>query len=192
MKNEGGKKAIVVALATLAFALGSMVQELRAQVGTSSITGFVYDASGATIPDAKVVLTNPATGLERSTQTEPTGFYKFPDLPPGSYNLQVIQQGFQTYVVKALVLQIDQHVSHDVTMQLGAVTQQVTVTVGAPQLLETNSATTGQVITERTIVSLPLNGRNFLQLASLGTGATPVVLQGSFSSFATFLTARGS
>ena len=192
MKSHNRKKAVLVGFAALAFALGSTVQRLRAQVGTSAILGYVYDSSNAAVPNAKITLTSPANGFERSTQSDITGYYKIPNLLPGTYDVAVTQQGFKTYRAEGIVLEVDQQLEQNATLQVGTMAQEITVSAGGVELLETSTATTGQVITDTTVTALPLNGRNFLQLASLGTGTTPTVLQGSASSFATCLTGRDS
>jgi hypothetical protein len=180
-------KARRLGWAVLGALLVGLAHQAAAQVGTSSILGYVYDSTGAAIPRAQVTLTRPSTGLRLTTKTNQTGLYKFPDLLPGTYDLTITHSGFQTYQVRGIVLQVDQHPQYNATLQVGAVTQAVTVR-GGVQMLETNTASAGQVIPERTVVSLPLNGRNFLQLATLGAGTTPPVLQGSNASFATNIT----
>lgn len=165
---------------------------VRGQVGTSSILGYVHDPSGAAIPGAQVTLARTATGLQLTTKTNDAGLYNFPDLLPGTYRLRVSKSGFQVYQVQDIALQVDQHAQYNATLRVGTVTQSVTVSAGGVQLLETNTASEGQVIPERTVVSLPLNGRNFLQLATLGTGATPPVLQGSNASFASSLSGKSN
>ena len=188
--RKGRRWAIIGVLALSLLAMLSAVKMLSAQVGTSAVLGYVYDASGAAVPNAKVALVSPAIGFERSTQSDNAGYFKFPNLLPGTYDLTVSQQGFKTYKAAGLVLQVDQQLEHNPALQIGTMAQEVTVSAAGVELLEVNTATTGQVITDATVTALPLNGRNFLQLASLGTGATPTVLQGSSSSFATDLTGR--
>jgi len=177
--RKGRRWAIIGVLALSLLAMLSAVKRLSAQVGTSAVLGYVYDASGAAVPNAKVALVSPAIGFERSTQSDNAGYFKFPNLLPGTYDLTVSQQGFKTYKAAGLVLQVDQQLEHNPALQIGTMAQEVTVSAAGVELLEVNTATTGQVITDATVTALPLNGRNFLQLASLGTGATPTVLQRS-------------
>ena len=179
---------LVAGIVVVMFVVG--VENSFSQVGTSAILGYINDSSGAAIPGAKVTLTNPATGFERVLQSDAAGLFKFVDLLPGTFNLVVTQQGFATFRAEGLVLQVDQQLQQNVTLQVGQVTQQVTVKGGAPELLETSSGTTGQVLTDNTVTALPLNGRDFLQLASLGTGTTPQVLQGSAASYSYGLIGR--
>lgn len=174
----------LLAVGTVVFMSVAGVQNSFSQVGTSAIWGYIYDSSQAAVPAAKITLSNPATGFERATHSDAAGFYKFADLLPGTYNLMIAQQGFKAYRAQGLVLQVDRQLEHNATLQLGELTQQISVTAGAPELLETSTGTTGQVITDNTVTALPLNGRDFLQLAMLGTGTTPEVLQGSAASYA--------
>ena len=134
---------------------------------TATIVGRVSDPSGATVSAAKVTARNTDTGLERSTLTSETGDYELPLLPiTGAYSLSISKEGFQTEELTGIVLQVDQHARLDVTMKVGNVTERVTVAATTP-VVSTESAAVGQVIGNKNIVDLPLNGRNFTQLATL-------------------------
>jgi hypothetical protein len=161
------------------------------QTGNSSVAGTVYDPGQALVPNAVVTLTNPATGFHRQTKTDQTGYYKFPDLQPGNYVVKVTAEGFASYATSPFQLFVSQELSMPVKLTVGSVSQQVTV-AEAPPLLDTESAAAGQVIESGQIVSLPLNGRDFLQLAALspGTTPTPTPAQGSPASFAAYVSAR--
>jgi hypothetical protein len=174
----------VLALAALAATLS-----LQGQVGNSAISGFIYDKTQSVIGDAVVMLADPSTGLKREIKSDERGYYKFAALPPGNYNLEVTKPGFQVFAAKGITLLVSQDLPQDVTLEVGAANQQVTVNAVAP-MLESESAVVGQVIASRQILDMPLNGRNFLQLASLSSGANPTVLQGSPASFATSVTNR--
>src|SRR5438067_5318785 len=130
------------------------------------ITGEVKDPSGAIVPGASVTATNSATNALRSTVTNESGIYSFPALVPGIYSLKVELPGFQPVVRSNIELQVQQTARVDFTLSVGQTAQTVEVSDFA-QLLTTESATVGTVIPEKTIVDLPLNGRNFLQLVSL-------------------------
>jgi len=144
---------------------------ILAQTSTGIIVGRVTDQTGSAITNANVDLVNTGTGLSHRVQTNSEGFYRSPDIPPGSYDITFEQTGFKTAVVRGVVLQINQTARVDITAELGAVTQQVEVEAAAP-LLQTETSATGQVIAEQTIVSLPLNGRNYLDLTKLVPGVT--------------------
>jgi outer membrane receptor protein involved in Fe transport len=136
----------------------------------AQITGLVTDTSGASVPQAAVTAKNLATGIESRTLTNETGNFTIPQLNPGSYSLSVAKKGFNTIVRSPIKLDIAQIVRVDFTLNVGNVTQNVTVSA-ATSLLQTQNAAMGQVIGPTQVVDLPLNGRNFLQLATLTPGA---------------------
>jgi len=145
---------------------------LPAQVATGNIRGTVLDASGAVIPDALVVLTNTDTGLSRTVKTNARGEFGAPLLPPGEYRIAASYTGFQTKVLRGITLQVDQVAVLQVTLDPGAVTESVEVTTAAP-LLQTQDSSIGQVIENKRILELPLNGRNPFALGLLAGGVTP-------------------
>jgi hypothetical protein len=130
------------------------------------ITGKVTDSSGAVVPSATVTVTNVATSQVRQIETNETGNFTVPFLPPGSYRVQVEKTGFKTAARSDLRLQIADSLRLDFTMELGTVTEAVEVQAVAP-LLTTESGTVGTVIDNKRIVELPLNGRNYLQMVAL-------------------------
>jgi hypothetical protein len=136
--------------------------------GTGEITGTISDSSGAVVPGVSVTVTNEATGAERHAITNDAGVYSAPALPPGSYTLVVALQGFQSQT-RTLVLQVQQFARADFKLGLGTVSESLEV-VGGAALLATEDSTVGQVIDNKRIVELPLNGRNYLQLAALTPG----------------------
>jgi hypothetical protein len=162
---------------------------LWGQVGNSTISGFIYDRTESVISGAAVTLTDPSIGLQREVRSDEQGYYKFAALSPGAYDLRVRKEGFQAFVASKITLLLSQDLPLNVTLQVGAAAQEVTVQAVA-SMLESESAVVGQVIAARQIVDMPLNGRNFLQLASLTSGANPTVTQGSPASFATSVTNR--
>ncbi|MBZ5726830.1 MAG: carboxypeptidase regulatory-like domain-containing protein [Acidobacteriia bacterium] len=138
---------------------------------TGSISGFVKDASGAVVPTAKITLTNTATNTQLTTLTDANGEYQFPQLAPSTYTLAVEARGFKKAVGTAIV-QVDQITHAEFNLQVGDITQSVQVEAAAP-LLENDKSTLSSVVDSRTIANMPLNARQFLDLALLTPGTLP-------------------
>src|SRR5215831_7141466 len=132
----------------------------------AGISGVIHDPTGAVIPGVTVTVTNPATNFVRMAISNESGVYNFPVLQPGRYNIKVELPGFRTIEQKNVELQVQQSARIDFTLQVGEVSQTVEVE-SAAALIATENATVGTVIENKRIVEMPLNGRNFLQLASL-------------------------
>ena len=153
---------------------------LRADI-TGTIIGVVKDPTDATVADATVVLSNPSTGLTRSVKTDSTGFYEFLSVPVGeSYSLEVEAAGFQKTVVSKLRLLVNQRFRADVQLAVGAVSQEVNVTASEAQV-ETVSTQLGDVIQDRKMTALPLNGRSYIDLMGLQTGVVPITSSVAFT-----------
>jgi hypothetical protein len=164
------REAVALPAAALVLALISVPS--RAQNWNSNLEGLVLDPSGAVIPAASVDLRNTATGQARATRTNEHGFYSFPLLPVGAYELEVSKPGFAAKVLRGLALQVGQTTRVDVTLELPR--EQTAIHVEArPPLIETASAAIGDEIENRRVSLLPLNGRQFSQLALLAAGAVP-------------------
>ncbi|MEJ2008602.1 MAG: carboxypeptidase-like regulatory domain-containing protein, partial [Acidobacteriota bacterium] len=133
---------------------------------TASISGVVRDPSGGVVPAVQVILTNPATGLTRRFTTQSAGQYSFTLVPPGTYDLSAQKTGFRAYVQKGITLVVGQSATQDITLQLGQVSQRVTVTAQAP-ILERNNANVASTVTQRAVVQLPLNQRNVFGLVAI-------------------------
>ena len=144
-------------------------QPACAQQTTARLSGAVADTSGASIPDAKVTILNTGTGLTMSVATGADGAYSFPQLPVGSYQLTVEKGGFETYVQKGIVLTVDESATQSVNLKVGAASEQVTVTANA-SMLTTSTGTVSQLVDQKRVVDLPLNGRNANTLVFLGAG----------------------
>lgn len=144
---------------------------MAAQVDMGSISGVVRDPSGAGITTAKVVLTNEDTNISVSTNAGSEGQYTFSPVKAGHYSLTGSAAGFRTVKQKNVTLDIQQKLAVDITLSVGQVTETVVVDA-APPLLQTLDASVGQVIEEKAINDLPLNGRNFTFLAQLSAGVT--------------------
>jgi len=138
---------------------------------TGSVTGHVSDPSGATIPGASVAVTNFGTGVAAQTSTNADGYYTVPFLAPGDYGINVSKEGFKTASRSPVKLDVNQIARIDFSLTLGAQSEHVDVTSTAAPLVQSETAVVGQVIGERTVVDLPLNGRNFTQLTTLTPGA---------------------
>ncbi|MBI1895263.1 MAG: TonB-dependent receptor [Acidobacteria bacterium] len=139
------------------------------QVERGRITGSVTDQSGGVIPKARVTITNTQTNISYATETDEQGRYESPPLQVGQYQVAVERSGFKRVVRKGIVLEIQETAVVNLTLEVGAVTEQVSVTADAP-LLNTTEATQGQVIDNKKIVDLPLNGRDYIQLALISSG----------------------
>jgi len=142
---------------------------LYAQVDTGSITGTVTDPSGAVISGAKVTLTNSGTGSSLTTTTGSDGVYKFSPVRIGTYKLETIAQGFQTTTQTNVGVNIGSNVEVNFSLKPGSQTETIEVTTSAP-VLQNQDASVGQVIEQRSVNDLPLNGRNFTFLAQLVQG----------------------
>jgi Carboxypeptidase regulatory-like domain len=141
-----------------------------AQLTTGSIVGTVSDASGSRVPDVTVTATEVATATSTTVTADASGSYSITTLNIGQYTVSFQKTGFQRVVQTNVTLDIGQVIRVDATLKVGAVTQTVEVTA-APPLLEAETSSLGTVETEKRIVELPLNGRNFFKLAYLGPGA---------------------
>ena len=142
------------------------------QSASSGLVGQVTDSSQAAIPGATVTVTNAGTNAQRTTVTDGEGRFSIPALPPASYHIKVELQGFQTAELQNFILRQGETARPTITLGVATVSEAITVTGEAP-LLQTSSASVGQVISEKQIEDLPLNGRTVLSLASLSAGVTP-------------------
>jgi hypothetical protein len=136
---------------------------------TGMVVGTVRDPSGAAVPGAAVKVTNTATNISQTKQTEPNGQYVAPLLKVGTYSVTVEKTGFRRFAQTGIKVDVQARVEIDVTLQVGQLTESVEVTAAAP-LLDTQSASVGQVVGERAIAELPLNGRRYDDLVFLTAG----------------------
>lgn len=174
-----GRWVVVFAVACLA------ASSVSAQVATAELSGTVLDATGAAVAGAKVTAVATATNQAHETVSSSTGNYLLTLLPPGDYEIRVEASGFKRLVQTGTSLQINQQAQLDLTLQVGELAQTTQVTGQAP-LLETESSSLGTVVNQRLTNELPLNGRNFIQLATLSPGvngvgfsATGTIMSGS-------------
>ena len=136
----------------------------------ATVSGHITDSTGAVVPNADVTLRNVGTGASRKTLTTESGDYTFTEVPPARYRILVSRQGFKTSTSSDLDLHVQQSLRHDFTLEVGEVTQSVTVT-GSGELLQVENASLGQVVENKAINQLPLNGRNYLSLVALSSNA---------------------
>ncbi len=145
---------------------------LMAQTATGSIVGTVTDKSGNVVRGARVSLSNTGTNEVRTVTTNGSGYYALSLLPPASYSLDVEAPGFSGFKQNNFRLNVGDALTINATLQVGTVSQQVTVT-GQPSALQTETSSLGQVIPNKTIVDLPVNGRNSYSFAALVPGVLP-------------------
>ncbi|MEO8369688.1 MAG: TonB-dependent receptor [Candidatus Solibacter sp.] len=134
-----------------------------AQTSTTQISGTVSDASGASVPNAAVALTNEATGVTQKQTTTDAGLFAFPSIPAGAYSVRVEAKGFRTYQSKGNTVQINTPLTLAIPLEVGAVGDTVEVTASS-ETIQTANAVLGNVVEQKAITELPLNGRNPLNL----------------------------
>ena len=144
-----------------------------AQTSMGGVSGTVTDATNAVVPGATVTLINQATNVESVRQTNESGFFTFVNVRPGAYRLTVELHGFTKAELAPFVVQVNQTVAQHVTLQVGALTETAVVR-SRSALLQTTSTELGNVVEERVIRDLPLQGRNFTQLLLLTPGVNPI------------------
>jgi hypothetical protein len=152
-----------------AFLMLLLVAPLWAQ-STATLQGTVTDAQGGTVPGASVTATNEATGVQRAVITDAAGHYQMAALPGGSYKLDARLTGFQPKVVNGVLLGVAQTVVLNVQLGVSGVTEEVAVTAEAP-VIESSTTSVGQVISQRVVQEIPLNGRHFVDLGLLIPGS---------------------
>src|SRR6266571_8929913 len=149
----------------------SFANLLHAQGGANgTILGTVTDNSGAVLANATVDVTNTGTNVTNHTQTTSSGDFTVPFLPPGTYRIAVQSPGFQKSLTDGITLVVGQQERLNIMMKPGAVTESVQVEASAVTL-DTDSAAVSQIVTQKQVDQLPLNGRNFLSLLFIGAGA---------------------
>ena len=144
-----------------------------AQLGTAGISGLISDTNGAAVPQARVVVKNKATGQSRETTTSGVGIYTFQNLPPATYEVRVQATNFAAAVVDPVTLNVGEVPAINVTLSPAGAQETVVITPADVLNVDTNTSEISGVINERTLVNLPLNGRNFLDLAFLIPGNAP-------------------
>src|SRR5216683_1854370 len=180
--------------AVMAWIVGLCIPSFMYGQATGSFSGTVTDKSGSVIAGATVKATSEGTGVSRESKTDDAGHYLIPLLPVANYTLRVEFQGFQAVERRAVRLQVDEQRELDFTLSPASVASQVEVNA-TEVAVETTNPSLGQVITSEQVAQLPLNGRDFVQLATLTPGTTSETNTGSFfnqSSATSEVAARGS
>src|SRR5262245_35640866 len=158
------------------FVCALVAATLVAQTFTGSITGTVTDPAGAVVPAAVLTLTNLDTNEARRQVSNESGVYTFAALPPGRYRLELERPGFKRFVQEPVEVRVQQVVNLDPVLEVGQTNQTVEVT-GQVALLDSATSSLSQVVENREVTELPLNGRNTLALVALTPG---VRTQGQF------------
>jgi hypothetical protein len=164
----------------LLIALSFALCPLASAQSTAVLRGSVIDPSGAAVVHAKVVVRNQATGAEWNNESDSDGLFVVPALPPGTYAITVSAEGFQTAIVSNLVLDVSTTVTQTIQLQVGKLSQQVTITAESP-VIDNSTVTIGQVVDQKTVQEIPLNGRHFLDLGFLTAGSVTAPANGFLS-----------
>lgn len=181
----------VLAVLTICFILG-LSSAGFAQLTTGSIVGTVRDSSGLSLPNATVKLTNTATGLVRTVTTSGSGDYTASLLPIGKYDVEVNATGFKTSNITGTVLDVNQTVRIDCRLQVGEAIQTVEVVDSGLAMLRTDQSDVGQIVDQKEITQIPLNGRDYMQLATLSPGVSRMNRTNSFVSDQKGIIANGA
>ncbi|HEX5832932.1 MAG TPA: carboxypeptidase regulatory-like domain-containing protein [Pyrinomonadaceae bacterium] len=179
MSRRFGLQALLLLLSV------GLLVGVRAQSSTTgNITGTVRDPQGAAVPKAEITVTEDKTGASRTVTANEDGFYNIPSLPAGLYTLTTSPAGFKKTVVTGVDLHVNENKTVNLDLQVGQVTETVTVTSeSAP--VEVRSGEVSSLISEKQVTELPLNGRNYAQLALMVPGVSPVTQSGAGGAFAT-------
>ena len=158
---------------------------VHAQSSTAgNITGTVRDPQGAAVPKAEVMIVEERTGAERTVRANEDGFYTAPSLPAGVYTISTAPAGFKKTVASGIKLSVSENLTVNLDVQVGQVTETVTVT-SEQTSVELRSGEVSSLVSEKQVTELPLNGRNYAQLALMVPGVSPVTQAGAGGAFAT-------
>src|ERR1700693_2772667 len=163
------RSSVCLGVLPLLLTMLSIVPHAHAQSTGGRIRGTVTDTSGAAVTGAPLALTDEATNVTRSTVSGSNGEYIFLEIPVGTYDLNVTQQGFKRYERKGVTIDLNHGANLDIALQVGGSTETVEVTGSGP-IVDTTSTTLGAVVNERDATQLPLNQRDVYQLLQLPTG----------------------
>ena len=174
MKSLGfSKSRLVLSLGTLLIFLFACQVGL-AQTGTSAVKGVIKDPQGSVVAGATVTLSNPETNFSRTTTSNESGQFFFEGLQPGTYKVEVEAKGFKKSALNDVLAQVSKATDLEVPMEIGNVSETISVTVGAGEaLVNTQDASLGNNFGPAQILQLPLNARNVANLLSLQPAVTP-------------------
>ncbi|MDT4968018.1 MAG: hypothetical protein QOJ64_2755 [Acidobacteriota bacterium] len=175
-----GAQALMLGLGLSLFVVTALAQSTT----VGSISGTVTDPQGAAVPNAEVTIKEETTGASRAVTTNGDGIYSVPSLPVGRYSVTVAPQGFKTSVSNGVEVHINEKVVVDLALQVGNVSETVTVTSDVTPV-ETRSGEVSSLIGQKQVTELPLNGRNYAQLALMVPGVSPVTQSGAGGAFKT-------
>jgi len=170
---QAGVRSLIACAGSLTIVLIFGGSAIWAQTNQGTITGTVTDPQGAVVPNAQVVLTQTGTGFVLTQKTNRDGMYVFSPVQIGSYSVKVTASGFAAVNQTGLTLNVNQTLTINVTLHPGSVSETVTVQGGAAQLMQTEDASTGQVMSSQVINETPLALRNYVFIAQLAAGVTP-------------------
>ena len=165
--------------------IGALFVNINAQTTTvGTISGTIRDEKGALVPRAEVSIQGEGTGISRTVNSDDNGFYLVPSLPAGRYTISTAPGGFKKTVAEAVDLHVAENKVVNLDLQVGQVSETVTVSSDAAPV-ETRSGGLGSLISEKQVTELPLNGRNYAQLALMVPGVSPVTQAGAGGAFGT-------
>ncbi len=172
-------------LQVVLIAIGALLFSAHAQTTTvGTISGTVRDEKGAVVPKAEVSVQGEGTGTSRTVTSDDNGFYLVPSVPAGRYTITTSPSGFKKTVASGVDLHVAENKVVNLDLQVGQVSETVTVTSEAAPV-ETRSGEVSSLITEKQVTELPLNGRNYAQLALMVPGVSPVTQNGAGGAFGT-------
>lgn len=169
---KSSKRILILLFCCFVWA-GKPPTRVSAQVSTGDIVGVITDQTGSIVPNGAITLKNTNTGSTQATTSGTDGGYTFSQLPSGTYEIAVTAPGFNRAVIPQVVVRVGTRITVDIKLEVGNVATSVEVTAAATMVKHDDIAV-GQIVTERSIVALPLNGRNYLQLANLSPGMSYV------------------
>src|SRR5215510_14977684 len=163
----------------------ALIVSVHAQATTGgNITGTVRDPQGAAVPKVEITITDEKTGTSRTVVTNDDGFFNAPSLPAGRYTLTASPPGFKKTIAEGVDLHVSENRTVNLDLQVGQVTETVTITSDTAPV-ELRSGEVSSLIAEKQVTELPLNGRNYAQLALMVPGVSPVTQAGAGGAFAT-------